>query len=58
MAWFFLIAPMVEAVEYYELDWDNDFWKTSLYMGKPTAEGDKAWDNLWNSRLSLCFLVP
>jgi len=43
---------MVEAVEYYELDWDNDFWKTSLYMGKPTAEGDEAWDNLWNSKLS------
>ena len=54
----FLIAPMVEAVEYYELDWDNDFWKKSLYMGKPTAEGDEAWDNLWNSKLSLCFLVP
>ncbi|OCL00371.1 uncharacterized protein K441DRAFT_651284 [Cenococcum geophilum 1.58] len=41
-------SPMVEAVEYYDLDWDNDFWKTSLYMGKPTAEGDEAWDNLWN----------
>jgi hypothetical protein len=48
---------MVEAIEYYELDLDNDFWKTSLYMGKPTAEGDKAWNDLWDSKLSLYFLV-
>jgi len=48
---------MAEAIEYYELDWDNDFWKTSLYMGKPTAEGDKAWKDLWDSKLPLCFLI-
>ncbi|KAH8772369.1 hypothetical protein BGZ57DRAFT_764115, partial [Hyaloscypha finlandica] len=24
------------------------FWKTSLYIGKPTTEGDKAWNDLWD----------
>ncbi|KAH8784569.1 hypothetical protein F5882DRAFT_294848, partial [Hyaloscypha sp. PMI_1271] len=41
-------SPLVEAVEYYELNWDNDLDKTSIYIGKPTAEGEEAWNKLWD----------
>lgn len=39
-------APMLEAVEYVEKDFSNEFNSTSIYRGPPTPEREAAWDKL------------
>ncbi|KAJ6149819.1 Protein of unknown function DUF3328 [Penicillium samsonianum] len=38
---------MLEAVEYYEVDWANEFLQESIYRGSPTPKLEIAWDRLW-----------
>lgn len=40
-------APMLEAVEYEEVNWVNDFDQPSIYRGYPSPEREKAWNTLW-----------
>ncbi|KAJ6128951.1 Protein of unknown function DUF3328 [Penicillium samsonianum] len=40
-------SPLLEAVEYYEVDWANNFHQESIYRGSPTSELELAWDRLW-----------
>ena len=42
-----LSAPLIEAVEYEEIDFANSFAEKSPFRGPPTAEMDEAWDKLW-----------
>ncbi|KAF3387656.1 hypothetical protein F1880_001352, partial [Penicillium rolfsii] len=39
--------PLLEAVEYYEVDWANNFHQESIYRGAPTPDLELAWDRLW-----------
>lgn len=39
-------APALEAVEYHDIDFINDFNSTSIYRGPPTPEREEAWDKL------------
>ncbi|KAJ6437210.1 FluG domain-containing protein [Purpureocillium lavendulum] len=41
-------APAMEAVEYQDVQFQNRFNEKSPYRGKPTAELEKAWLDLWN----------
>lgn len=51
-------APLLEAVEYEEVNWTNDFDQPSIYRGPPNPQREKAWENLWR-RLSLALqLAP
>ena len=44
-------APANEAVEYEERVFDGGFFtKANEYMGFPTKETDKAWDDLFNCK--------
>ncbi|MCJ1475783.1 hypothetical protein MMC13_004447 [Lambiella insularis] len=38
----------MDAVEYEELNWQNEFRQPSIYRGPPTLERERAWDELWN----------
>lgn len=40
-------APLHEAVEYEEYDFENPFAHKSPYRGPPTNEIDAAWTDLW-----------
>lgn len=37
------LAPLLVAVEYYEVDWANNFHQESIYRGLPTPELELAW---------------
>lgn len=41
------LAPLLEAVEYEEVNWANDFEQPSIYRGYPNPGREKAWENLW-----------
>lgn len=43
-------APLNDAIEYSELDFENPFAHPSIYRGPPTPELETAWDELWNSK--------
>lgn len=45
-----ILAPMLEAVEYYEVDWANEFHQESIYRGFPTPKLELAWDRLWRRK--------
>lgn len=47
-------APLLEAVEYEEVNWANDFDQPSIYRGYPNPQREKAWEKLWR-RSSLAF---
>ena len=40
-------GPVLDAVEYYDVDYLNAFTQTSIYRGPPSPELDKAWLDLW-----------
>ena len=42
------LAPMLDAVEYQELNFDNDFRHETVYRGTPSFELERAWETLWN----------
>ena len=46
-----LIAPMMEAVEYGKVQFENAFHQKSQYRGSPTPELEQAWLDLWNCML-------
>jgi hypothetical protein len=48
-------SPAWEAVEYKVVEFHNGFFQeeeASIYRGKPTPELEKAWNDLWNSKIS------
>lgn len=47
------IAPVMEAVEYEWVTFENDFSTApTKYRGKPTAELEQAWTDLWKCMFS------
>ncbi|MCJ1469073.1 hypothetical protein MMC07_007705 [Pseudocyphellaria aurata] len=40
-------SPMLEAIEYEEVNWVNDFDQPSIYRGYPSPEREIAWNTLW-----------
>lgn len=45
---------MSSAVEYQEINVSDVYsGKSNLYRGTPTAEGDAAWNKLWDRELTL-----
>lgn len=50
-------APALEAVEYHDIDFINDFNSTSIYRGPPTPEREEAWDKLTYSKICPCDIV-
>lgn len=50
------VAPMIDAVEYEEITFANDFEQPSIYRGYPTYEREQAWKNLWDRMSSLSLL--
>ncbi|KAL8748030.1 MAG: hypothetical protein Q9190_000180 [Brigantiaea leucoxantha] len=40
-------SPMMEAVEYQGVTWNNDLRQPSIYRGQPNKKLEKAWDDLW-----------
>lgn len=44
-------APMNEAVEYVEFDFDTAFDSETKYRGPPTPELEAAWEELWNGKV-------
>ena len=53
------IAPMIDAVEYERVQFQNAFHHKSRYRGSPTPELEQAWLDLWSCELdkSVCFIV-
>lgn len=47
----FYVAPMWDAVEFWEGDLINYFNHSTIYRGPPTPEREKAWDDLWHCEL-------
>lgn len=41
-------TPALEAIEYYEVDFDNQFAHRTEYRGPPTEEREQAWLDLWH----------
>ncbi len=44
------VAPVWDAVEFWEGDFVNYFNHTSIYRGPPSLERETAWDSLWRSK--------
>ena len=44
----FTVAPMMEAVKYEQVQFENAFHQKSKYRGTPTPELEQAWLDLWN----------
>lgn len=44
---------MMEAVEYEDVTFANDFNQPSIYRGYPTPEREKAWEGLWKREATL-----
>jgi hypothetical protein len=42
-----IIAPALEAIEYEEFNFPNEFDQPSIYRGPPTLELEQAWKDLW-----------
>ncbi|KXH52320.1 hypothetical protein CNYM01_02136 [Colletotrichum nymphaeae SA-01] len=42
-------APVQDVLEYEDVQFDNAFWKTSPYKGRPTPELEAKWKDLWYS---------
>lgn len=40
------LAPALEAVEYVNYDFKNEFGQDGLYMGPPTTELEERWKDL------------
>jgi hypothetical protein len=49
------VAPVMEAVDYVEYDFDNAFDSKNIYRGPPTPERDAAWAKLYNRELNHSF---
>lgn len=47
-------APLNDAIEYTEFDFENPFAHPSIYRGPPTPELETAWDELWNGESLRC----
>ena len=47
------IAPMMDAVEYEKVQFENAFHQKSRYRGSPTPELEQAWLDLWNCELDI-----
>lgn len=43
-----IVAPMWDAVEFWEGDLMNYFSHNSIYRGPPTLEREQAWFDLWH----------
>lgn len=46
------LAPALDALEYYELDFENEFEESSTYRGPPTLARENAWAELWDCEKS------
>lgn len=46
ISWVHPLAPMLDAVEYHELEYTNTFNSTSIYRGPPTHDVEAAWTKL------------
>lgn len=44
-------SPVLSAVEYEELNFDNDFLHQTPYRGPPTNHMEREWERLWNHDL-------
>ncbi|KAF4781224.1 hypothetical protein HER10_EVM0008872 [Colletotrichum scovillei] len=40
-------SPVQDILEYEDVQFDNAFWKTSPYKGRPTPELEAKWKDLW-----------
>ncbi len=52
-----LQAPALEAIEFYETDFDNQFAHRSEYRGPPTVERESAWLDLWHRKPAYFFFI-
>ena len=50
---FWYVAPLLDVVEYEDINFDNDFAHQTKYRGPPTKELEEDWDKLW-----LCTYTP
>lgn len=41
-------APLLEAVEYEDVNFENSFAHKTKYRGPPTAELEEEWGKLWH----------
>ncbi|KAL9035442.1 MAG: hypothetical protein Q9214_006580, partial [Letrouitia sp. 1 TL-2023] len=41
-----MYSPAIEAVEYIDIDFDDDFDSTNIFRGPPTPEREDAWYNM------------
>lgn len=44
-------APVQDILEYEDVQFDNAFWKTSPYKGRPTPDLEAKWKDLWYCKL-------
>ena len=44
---FWYVAPLLDAVEYEDVNFDNDFAHQTKYRGPPTKELEEEWSKLW-----------
>ena len=51
LCWY--VAPLLDAVEYEDVNFDNDFAHQTKYRGPPTKELEEEWNNLWLCTFSL-----
>ncbi|UQC90394.1 uncharacterized protein CLUP02_15924 [Colletotrichum lupini] len=42
-----VLSPVQDILEYEDVQFDNAFWKTSPYKGRPTPELEAKWKDLW-----------
>ncbi|KAK1702202.1 uncharacterized protein BDZ83DRAFT_595764 [Colletotrichum acutatum] len=42
-----VLSPVQDILEYEDVQFDNAFWKTSPYKGRPTPELEAKWKGLW-----------
>ena len=41
------VAPLLDVVEYEDVNFDNDFAHQTKYRGPPTKELEEEWSKLW-----------
>ena len=41
------VAPLLDVVEYEDVNFDNDFAHQTKYRGPPTQELEEEWNKLW-----------
>ncbi|KAK1622337.1 hypothetical protein BDP81DRAFT_360924 [Colletotrichum phormii] len=42
-----VLSPVQDALEFEDVQFDNGFWKSSPYKGRPTPELEARWKDLW-----------